>query len=182
MALLQELNEAPGGDSFANLYAKYDLLTQTINSILGGGSSGQSIRKVDGIDFNFEFYIEPKTKVLTYSMPSPMTVGSSNTFTAPNTPNDAIRTNIINFSAFASAANSAQFKIEILRGATVIKTLEAGMDSSSISTLHNKSFSYTISDVGVSPNTTYSVRLTKASSSVSIVLASLEFTITSIFN
>jgi len=55
MALLQELNEVPGGDSFADLYAKYDLLTQTINSILGGGLSGQFPVKVDGTDFNFQF-------------------------------------------------------------------------------------------------------------------------------
>jgi len=62
MALLQELNEAPGGDSFANLYAKYDLLTQTINSILGGGTAGQYPSKVDGTDFNFVFTNPPVVK------------------------------------------------------------------------------------------------------------------------
>jgi len=62
MALLQELNEVPGGDSFANLYAKYDLLTQTINSILGGGTAGQYPSKVDGTDFNFVFTNPPIVK------------------------------------------------------------------------------------------------------------------------
>lgn len=56
MALLKELDSAPGADKFPEMYAKINEAIQTINAVLGAGLAGQGIKKVDGTDFNFEFF------------------------------------------------------------------------------------------------------------------------------
>jgi len=146
MALLQELNEAPGGDSFANLYAKYDLLTQTINSILGGGTAGQSLRKVDGTDFNFEFFkLNVKSYVVDDNSPHAIT---------PNYTSSPINisisgTNHITISGAVVGANvSARIRLEILKGATVIKTVKFVTDNEGDTVNDATGFSYTFVDVG----------------------------------
>jgi len=56
MALLEELDSAPGADKFPEMYDKINEAIQTINDILGGGASGLSIRKASTGDFDFEFF------------------------------------------------------------------------------------------------------------------------------
>lgn len=64
MALLPALNPTPGGDKFQDLYDKYEQLRQTINAILGGGNEGESVRKVTGTDFDYEFFTPFESDVL----------------------------------------------------------------------------------------------------------------------
>lgn len=56
MALLQEINYNPAEDTMQDVFDKINTAIQSINSVLGGGSTGQSVRKVDGTDFNYEFF------------------------------------------------------------------------------------------------------------------------------
>ena len=57
MALLPEISYAPNpAEPIADVYAKLNDAINAINTILGGGLAGQSIRKIDGADFNFQFF------------------------------------------------------------------------------------------------------------------------------
>lgn len=60
MALLEELNSAPGADKFPAMYNKLNELIQAFNAVLGGGTAEQGIKKSDSTDFNYEFYNVPE--------------------------------------------------------------------------------------------------------------------------
>lgn len=56
MALIPEINYNPAEDTMQDVFDKVNSAIQTINSVLGGGVAGEGIRKIDGTDFNFEFF------------------------------------------------------------------------------------------------------------------------------
>lgn len=55
MALLEEINYNPAEDTMQEAFDKINGAIQTINSVFGGGISGQYPVKIDDTDFNFGF-------------------------------------------------------------------------------------------------------------------------------
>jgi len=56
MALLEEIDYSPGGDLNQQVFDKLNQLIQTVNSILGGKSENDGIRKSSANDFDFEIF------------------------------------------------------------------------------------------------------------------------------
>lgn len=56
MALLEEIDYNPAQDTMEQAFDKINGAIQTINAVLGGGSSGESIKKLSATDFDFGFF------------------------------------------------------------------------------------------------------------------------------
>jgi len=152
MALLEELDSAPGTDKFPEMYTKLNSAIQTINAILGGGDAGEAIRKVSGTDFDFEFY-EPVSMADSFDRQqisaTGVSVGTSYTaVTAPLTSISGINRNYIvtaNFTINNSSVSSVNdFNARIKADTTVVKTVskvvrsgsaDAGADTVTITAL-----------------------------------------------
>ena len=56
MALIPEIDYAPGQDTMEEVFDKINTAIQNINAVLGGMTENQSIRKTSSSDFDFEAF------------------------------------------------------------------------------------------------------------------------------
>ncbi len=155
MALLEELDSAPGADQFPEMYDKINALISTVNAILGGGAAGQGVRKIDATDFNFEFY---KLNVKSYSVDDNSNHAITPTYeTAVMTITESGKNHITISGAVVGANISARIKMEILRAGVVKKTVKFITDNEADTVNDATVFSYTFMDEGAGD---YTVKFT----------------------
>ena len=121
MALLQNIDYAPGQDTMQETFDKLNATIDTINSVLGGGADGDYISKASSADFDFEFKnVQHSVKQSAKTIFGPAgTVFESGTLT---TPADATRDSFIFVSILTKTTLSHNLTLELFKNGVVTDT------------------------------------------------------------